>query len=112
MKKNDILAEQAAEYLRLQKQLRNVPLLAKGNVFATEPPPHAPRARTHYKWTRKLQGKTVSKTLGQEQYEAFKAAIEANRLIEDILDRMRQISQNSILKALPDSPRQRTSKRS
>jgi hypothetical protein len=112
MKTPQILAEQADEYLRLQKQLRNVPLLAQGNVFATEPPPQAPRARTHYKWTRKLRGKTVSETLSKEQYEAFKTAIAANRRIEDVLNRIRTISQDSILKTLPDSPGKRTSKRS
>ena len=112
MKPKQILAEHADEYLRLQKQLRNVPLLAQGNVFATEPPPQAPRARTHYKWTRKVRAKTVSETLSKEQYVAMKAAIEANRLVENALNRMRQISQDSILKTLPDSPRKRTSKRS
>ena len=112
MKKREILGEQADEYLRLQKQLRNVPLLAQGNVFATEPPPQAPRSRTHYKWTRKLRGKTVSETLSKEQYEAFKTAIAANRLIEDALNRMRTISQDCILKRLPDSPGKKPSKRS
>ena len=104
MKKKDILAEHADEYLRLQKQLRNVPLLAQGNVFATEPPPQAPRARTRYKWTRKLRGKTVSETLSKEQYEVLNSAIAANRQVEDVLKRMRKISQNSILRTLPDSP--------
>lgn len=107
MKKNDILAEYADEYRQLHKTLRSVPLLAQGSVFATVPPPEAPRARTHYKWTRKLRGKTVSETLSREQYEALKDAIAANRQIEDALKRMRQISQDSILRALPDSPRKR-----
>ena len=103
MKKRDILAEHADEYQQLQKQLRNVSLLAQGNVFATEPLLDAPRARTHYKWTRKLRGKTVSVTLSKEQYEEFKRAINANRQVEMNLKRMRELSQESILKALPDS---------
>jgi hypothetical protein len=112
MKKKDILAEHADEYLQLQKQLRSVSLLAQGNVFATQPPPEALRARTHYKWTRKLRGKTVSETLSKEQYEVLKGAISANRQIEDVLKRMRQISQDSILRALPDSPGKRDAQRS
>jgi hypothetical protein len=112
MKKKDILAEHADEYLQLQKQLRSVSLLAQGSVFATQPPPEALRARTHYKWTRKLRGKTVSETLSKEQYEVLKGAISANRQIEDVLKRMRQISQDSILRALPDSPRKRGAQRS
>ena len=110
MKKRSILAEHADEYLQLQKRLRNVPLLAQGNVFATRPPPDAPRARTHYKWTRKLHGKTVSETLSKEQYEAFKDAIDANRQVVMALKRMRELSQESILNALPDSPRKRKAK--
>ncbi len=112
MNKRSILAGHADEYLRLQKRLRNVPLLAQGNVFATQPSPNAPRARTHYKWTRKLHGKTVSETLSKEQYEALKDAIDANRLIVMALKRMRELSQESILKALPDSPRKGKAKTS
>ena len=112
MKKTVGLAEHAAEYRDLQKRLRHVPLLAQGNVFATEPHPKAPRASTHYKWTRKLRGKTVSETLSKEQFEAFKEAIEANRLVEHSLKRMRQIAQDAMLRALPDSPRKRSRKTS
>jgi hypothetical protein len=104
MKKRDILAKHADEYLALQKQLRSLPLLAQGNVFAIAPPRETQRARTHYKWTRKLRGKTVSVTLSEEQYEVFKTAIEANRQADQALQRMRQISQDAILRALPDSP--------
>ena len=104
MKKRDILAGRAGEYQELQKQLRSLSLLAQGSVFAIEPPPDAPRANTHYKWTRKVRAKTVSVTLSSEQYEALKSAIAANRRVEKILARMRQISQDAILKALPDSP--------
>ena len=104
MKKNVVLAEHLEEYRELQKQLRNVPLLAQGNVFATEPHPKAPRASTHYKWTRKVKGKTVSETLSKEQFEVLANAIEANRQVEKTLGRMRQITQQAILHTLPDSP--------
>jgi len=112
MKRRNILAEHAAEYLELQKQLRSLPLLAQGSVFAIEPPPEAPRARTHYKWTRKIRGKTVSETLSKEQYKELQSAIAANRLVENTLKRMRKISQDSILNTLPDSPGKGASQRS
>jgi len=112
MKKYVMLAEHAGEYRRLQKQLRNLPLLAQGNVFATEPLPNAPRASTHYKWTRKVGGKTVSETLSKEQFEAFNEAIAANRRVEQTLQNMRHIAQQAILRALPDSPRKRSRKAS
>ena len=110
MKKKGILAERADEYQKLQKQLRSLSLLAQGSVFAIEPHPDAPRAKTHYKWTRKIRGKTVSVTLGSEQYEALKDAIAANRRLEKVLARMRQISQDAILKTLPNSPGKQASK--
>jgi hypothetical protein len=112
MKKYVMLAEYAEEYRRLQKQLRNLPLLAQGNVFATEPHPNAPRASTHYKWTRKVGGKTVSETLSKEQFEAFNEAIDTNRHVEATLHNMRHIAQQAILRALPDSPRKRSRKTS
>ena len=105
-----MLAEHAGEYRRLQKQLLNLPLLAQGNVFAAEPLPNAPRATTHYKWTRKVGGKTVSETLSKEQFEAFNEAIAANRCVEETLHNMRHIAQQAILRALPDSPRKRSRK--
>ena len=104
MKKNVILAAHAQEYRRLQKQLRNLPLLAQGNVFATAPHPQAPRASTYYKWTRKIRAKTVSETLSKEQFDAFNAAIEANKKVEQTLRQMRKLSQDAILHTLPDSP--------
>jgi hypothetical protein len=104
MKQNVVLGKHEQEYRRLQKQLCNVSLLAQGNVFAIEPHPDAPRAATHYKWTRKVKGKTVSETLSRVQFEAFEKAIEANRQVEATLRRMRQIAQEAILRTLPDSP--------
>ena len=112
MKKDTVLGEHAQEYRGLQKQLRDVPLLAQGNVFATKPHPKALRASTHYKWTRKVKGKTVSETLSKEQFEALKEAIEANRQVEKTLRRMRSIAQDAILRGLPDSPRKRSRKTS
>jgi len=110
MKQYRTLGEHAKEYRRLQKQLNNLPLLAQGNVFATEPHPDAPRASTYYKWTRKVGGKTVSETLSKEQFEAFNEAIHANRRVEEILQQMRLIAQQAILHTLPNSPRKRSHK--
>ena len=104
MKKNDILGSGRADYLKLQKQLSGHPLLAQGNVFSIDPPSKNSRAAIRYIWTRKVNGKTVTKALSKEQYEAMKNAIEANRKVEDALRKMRDISQSAILESLPDSP--------
>ncbi len=112
MRNNDILGTCAKEYTHLQKQLRNLPLLAQGSVFAIKPAEDAPRATTHYKWTRKCGGKTISTTLGKEQYDALECAIKANRNVEMALQRMREIAQDAILQSLPDSPRKQARKTS
>jgi len=102
-----ILGKHAQEYRQLTKRLHNLPLLAQGNVFAIDPPKDAPRASTHYKWTRKVKGKTVTEALSREQFQALSEAIEANRQVERALQRMRSIAQKSILASLPDSPGKR-----
>jgi hypothetical protein len=106
-KKKSILAERAGVYQDLEKQLRSLPLLAQGNVFSVPPPAEATRASTRYTWTRKVNNKTVTKALSREQYEALGEAIEANRQLERILREMREISQDAIMKSLPDSPGKR-----
>jgi hypothetical protein len=110
MKKDLILGRNAEQYQQLRKQLRNLPLLAQGNVFAIPPPQGAPRASTHYKWTRKVKAKTVTEALSKEQYEALKAAIEANKQVEQALRKMRQLTQDTILRNLPQSPGKRRTK--
>jgi hypothetical protein len=42
--------------------------------------------------------------LSKEQYEAIKAAIEANKKVGVTLRKMRALSQETILSVLPDSP--------
>jgi len=109
--KKKILAQRPKEFEPLEKQLHSLPLLAQGSVFAIAPPPGAPRASTHYTWTRKVNNKTVTKALSKDQYEALKKAIRANRQVEKTLRRMRSISQDAILEPLSDSNRKPKSKK-
>ena len=99
------------EYQRLAKELEHVPLLAQGSVFQIDPPPEAPRASTRYMWTRKVKAKTVTKALNKEEYEQLAAAIEANRRVESVLKRMREISQKAIV-AAPAKTRRRAGRKS
>jgi len=105
-------AQQHKEYERLQRKLNALPLLAQGSVFAIEPAADAPRAQTRYMWTRKVKAKTVTKALSRDQYEALKQAIEANRQVEAALRRMREISQEAIVKPTENSSTRRTKKSS
>ena len=107
--KKTILGGRAAEYERLRKQLSSVALLAQGSVFQIDPPAAAPRANTRYMWTRKVKGTTVTKALDREQYVKLKQAIEANRKVEKLLTRMREIAQNCILDVATRKARTRSS---
>ncbi len=111
MTKNAILGKYAEQYHRLQKQLRHLPLLAQGNVFAIAPPEGAPRATTHYTWTRKIKAKTVTEALSKEQFDALREAIEANKQVDATLRHMRDLAQTAILRTLPQSPGKRSRKR-
>ena len=111
MKKPRILGHRAKEYRELEKKLHGLPLVAQGNVFAFEPSATAPRACTYYTWTRKVNNRTATKALSQAQYKVMKEAIEANREVERILRRLRELSQDAILESLPDSPGRRKSKK-
>ena len=112
MRKKILQGKQADRHRRLQRQLRRLRLLAQGSVFKIDPSPQAPRASRRYMWTRKVNNKTVTNALSAQQYEVLKEAIEANREIEDVLHRTREISQQAILQRLADSPRKRRRKTS
>jgi len=96
--KTSILGRRRAEYNRLYRELRNVTLIARGNVFQIDPPADAPRAKTRYVWTRKVSGKTVTRALSAEQYAQMKEAIEEDRKLDNILTRMRSIVQDAIVR--------------
>jgi hypothetical protein len=55
----------------------------------------------YYLWTAKRDGKTVSHALSQDQYHAAKQAIEANRQVTDILQKLQAITFETILRKVP-----------
>ena len=103
-------SEPAGAYAQLRRQLRHRPFLAQGSAFQFDPPASAPRAQRRYMWTRKVKNKTVTCALSQEQYELMRAAISANRHLEETLQRIRELSQNAILNLQPETPRKQTGK--
>ena len=94
-------ADDMHSYQRLQSQLRQLPWILNGSIMKIAPRSDSPYANTTYTWTRKLKGKTVTVALSQEQYAAFRRAIDANRQIETTLQKMRRISEKELLKSLP-----------
>jgi hypothetical protein len=55
----------------------------------------------NWRWTTKVKAKTVTLSLSAEQADLFKEAIAANRKVESILNEMRSISQEILLKSAP-----------
>ena len=91
-----ILQEQ---YRRLREEVAQVGLIALGTITPrtiTRPDPQDRRKKKtygpYYQWTYKVQGKTVTVNLTQKQTLEFQKAIDNQRRLEAILDRMLQVS--------------------
>jgi hypothetical protein len=91
------------EYGELRERLGRVGAMSSGYVQDRGPGAGGPC----YQWTRKERGKTVSVALSKEQYEAMKEAIEGWREVEEILDRMQQLTRMRIFGTLPDIRRRK-----
>ena len=99
------LRQLRAAYRRIEKALAQQPWLAQGSVNTVAP--KTPGGNTTYTWTRKVRAKTVTVALSNAQADAFREAIAANRQIEKILARLRDVSQTALLEGLPGVSRHR-----
>jgi hypothetical protein len=99
------LRQLRAAYRRMEKTLAQQPWLAQGSVNVVAP--KTPGANVTYTWTRKARAKTVTVALSEAQAEAFRAAIAANRQVEEILARLREVSQTALLEGVPGVSRRR-----
>lgn len=89
----------------MEKVLDQQPWLVQGSVNVVAPKTSG--GNVTYTWTRKVRAKTVTVALSEAQAEAFRAAIAANREVEDALGRLRRISQEALLEGVPGVPRRR-----
>lgn len=78
-----------ARYQALATQLGSFEALSQGSVM-----PQPPKA---WRWTRKVRGKTVSLGLSPGKAEKMKQAIANHRVLDGIIDEMREITQKLIL---------------
>ena len=92
-----------SEYARLRARLAALSWISQGYVQDRGPGAGGPC----YQWTRKVQAKTVSVALSQEQYAALKQAIENWRAAQEILQRMQTLSREVIFGTLPNPPRRK-----
>jgi hypothetical protein len=92
-------------YLRLQDQLRRTGWISQGTVVS-RPLLRQVRGRQvkkgpYYLWTCKLKGQTLSVALSQAQYQALAQAIDNNRRLHRVLERMQALTLKTILKRVP-----------
>jgi len=116
MKRQDKTSEQAhfsastlrqlrSAYQRMEKAFGRQPWLVQGSVNVVAP--KTVGGNVTYTWTRKVRAKTVTVALSEAQAEAFRAAIAANRQVEEILARLRDLSQEALLAGVPGVSRRR-----
>ena len=55
----------------------------------------------YYLWTRKLEGKTLSIAISEQQYDLLKQAIANQNKLDKILAKMRSLTQEIILTSTP-----------
>jgi hypothetical protein len=80
-------------YERLKKELLGLGWICQGSLMHT--PPHA------WRWTRKVNAKTVTLALSEPQAELYRQAIANHRRLEQVLREMRELSQKVLLGSVP-----------
>ena len=86
-------------YRRLQHQLLELGWIAQGSLA-----PQPPKA---WRMTRKVKAKTVSLALSPEQAALYQEAIANQRKLEDILRRMRALSDQALQGSVPGVTKRR-----
>jgi hypothetical protein len=92
-------------YLQLQNQLGHIGWICQGTVVA-RPLIRRVTGRTvkkgpYYLWTCKVKGRTVCRSLSQAQYRLVAQAIQKQRRLQQILQRMQAFTLKTILKNVP-----------
>ena len=96
------IAKLTAQFEHCKNQLLELSWITQGSVFETQ-------QRT-WCWTRKVKAKTVTVALSAQQAELFKHAVAQHRKLEELLAKMRSISQTFLLQSVPGPLRRKRSK--
>jgi len=86
-------------YQLLGGRLARTGWISQGSVM--HEPPRA------WRWTRKVKAKTVTVALSAQPAALLKQAIRNQRVLDELIDEMRQISQKIILGTLPGVSRRK-----
>ena len=85
------------DLIDLLKDQRGGQAITNGTVVAITPPPGSPRARVRYIHTRKLNQKTSTTALSQDQFISIEKAIEKNRKVNNCLSILRDLAFQEIM---------------
>lgn len=91
------------QYQQLLDQLSDTGWISEGYAQNRGPGAGGPC----FQWTRKVQGKTVSVALSEEQFKAMQQAIENWKKTKNIIRRMQQLSREEIFTTLPGTKRKK-----
>jgi hypothetical protein len=93
-----------AAYRRLRARLEQIGWVALGSVLERKlPGGGGPR----YQWSRRVEGKTITVALSQEQFAWLKEAISNQRKAESLLSQMHQMTLAYMWKNLPSTSRRK-----
>ena len=98
----DRLADYERRYRQLAEQLAEIGLISSGSVtrrftrcgtagcrcHAEPPQPHGP----YYQWTAKVNGKTVTRRLGEDEARLYQEWIANDRRLSAVITKMRQVA--------------------
>jgi len=86
-----------ANYRRLLRRLGQLGYLSQGSVFQRTPPQQGSR----YVWTRKVQAKTVTVALSEEQYHWLRQAVANQRELDRLVRQMQKLSRQVLFETVP-----------
>jgi hypothetical protein len=86
----------ASSYRRLQRSLNALGYLSQGSVFERRPGQQGSR----FVWTRKVNAKTVTVALSQEQYHWLRRAVANQRKLDQIIKQMQTLSRQILFETV------------
>lgn len=95
------LAQLEVRYAELRQQLGRIRYLSQGSVYRRP----AGQPGTRFTWSTKVQAKTVSLALSEEQADWLEQAIAEHHRVKKLLTEMRRLSRKIMRARFPDTER-------